>query len=125
MFMAGLGVVPIRDSGSRSACRLAKSVPVGAVAAATRLPAAQAAAGPQRPRAQNGLDALLEPLVVEAGDLGEAERGAIAVSAVLERPDQLVAALYDAAAGSGRRQVDEDRVAPVRCPGAQEVGRRP
>src|SRR5262249_6513577 len=204
MFMAGLGVVPIRDSGSCSACDLANSVPVGAlVAAAVRLPAAfvnqapsarersgggvsfrgknhpalitrikrgkfrsrldrrvfdaqarpqtkrgqrkfprprravdafepsgavqrvQAAAGPQRPRAQNGLDALLEPLIVEAGNLREAERSAIAVAAVLERPDQLVAALYDAAAGPGRRQVDEDRVTPVRRPGAQEVGCRP
>jgi hypothetical protein len=38
--MADLGVVPIRDSGSRSAFRLAKFMPVSAVAAATRLPAA-------------------------------------------------------------------------------------
>src|SRR5690348_1034543 len=58
-----------------------------------------ALAGPARTGAQDRLDALREAVLVELGDLGEAERGAVARAAVLERPHQAAAAAHDASRG--------------------------
>ncbi len=85
----------------------------------------QAAPRPQWPGPQHGLDPLLEPLVVEPDDFGKTERPTIAIAAILERTDQLAAALDDPAAWPRGCDIDQNRIAPVRLPRTKEIACRP
>ena len=80
---------------------------------------------PQRPWPQDGLDALFEAIVIEVNDFRETQRRAVALAAILKWANQLASAPHDAAAGPRRRQIDKNRITPVRRPGATQFGRRP
>src|SRR2546428_609248 len=120
---AGVSRLPSRPQALQDLTRPRRAV--DALEPSGAIERVQLAPGPQRARPQQRLDALFEAVVVEAGDLGQAERRAVAVAAVLERPDQLAVAADDAAGGPRGREIDQHRIAPMRGPRPEQVGRRP
>src|SRR5580704_16367858 len=99
--------------------------PVDALQGTGAIEGVQAAARPKRTWADDSLDALLEAIVVEPDDLGEPQRPAVALPAILEGTNQFVAAPDDPAPGPRRRQVYKDGIVPVRRPRTKQIRRRP
>ena len=71
---------------------------------------------PEWARPQHSLDPLREPFVVELSDFSKAERRAVTLMAVLERPDELTAPPHNMAGRSRSRNVNYERILPMRLP---------